>query len=69
MKIGRDEPQDAEPVAFHGTGEAARGEYHCTSCGYGISVQSVLPTCPMCAGEEWEWAGPVRGRPAFELQH
>jgi rubrerythrin len=45
---GGDEP------AFHTTGSAARGEFHCASCGYGISVRSVLPPCPMCRGAEWE---------------
>jgi Zn finger protein HypA/HybF involved in hydrogenase expression len=39
-------------------GAAARGEFHCTECGYGISVHRALPTCPMCHGTEWlPWVG------------
>ena len=39
-------------------GTAARGEFHCTECGYGINVHRVLPTCPMCRGTEWQpWSG------------
>jgi hypothetical protein len=35
-------------------GTAAAGEYRCAGCGYGISVRTVLPECPMCRGAEWE---------------
>jgi hypothetical protein len=39
-------------------GAAARGEFHCTECGYGISVHRALPTCPICQGTEWvPWVG------------
>jgi hypothetical protein len=41
-------------------GAAARGEFHCGGCGYGISVRRLLPTCPMCRGTEWH---PSPGRP------
>jgi hypothetical protein len=34
-------------------GTAARGEFHCSECGYGITVHRALPTCPMCRGTEW----------------
>lgn len=38
-------------------GTAARGEFRCGGCGYGISVRRTLPTCPMCHGDEWlPWA-------------
>jgi Zn finger protein HypA/HybF involved in hydrogenase expression len=37
-----------------GAGAAARGEFHCTDCGYGIVVHRVLPTCPMCRGTDWQ---------------
>jgi rubrerythrin len=40
-------------------GERAVGEYHCSECGYGVSVQQRLPRCPMCSGEMWE---PASGR-------
>jgi hypothetical protein len=35
-------------------GLAARGEFHCTDCGYGITVHHVLPPCPMCQGADWK---------------
>jgi hypothetical protein len=41
-------------------GAAARGEFRCGGCGYGISVRRILPTCPMCRGTEWH---PSPGRP------
>jgi len=43
-------------------GAAARGEFHCGGCGYGISVRRLLPTCPMCRGTEWH---PSPGRPVL----
>ena len=49
----------AEYMAFVGAGERALGEYHCSTCGYGVSVQARLPRCPMCRGVRWEpAAGP-----------
>jgi hypothetical protein len=44
-------------VSFFETGSAAKGEFHCAQCGYGVSVQTRLPTCPMCAGTSWERRG------------
>jgi rubredoxin len=41
-------------VEFARAGAAAEGEYHCSACGYGITVRSRLPICPMCAGTTWE---------------
>jgi len=41
-------------VQFHASGERAKGEYECAECGYGVTVVSVLPRCPMCGGEGWE---------------
>jgi rubrerythrin len=36
-------------------GAAAKGEYRCTGCGYGVTVYSRLPRCPMCGTEDaWE---------------
>jgi hypothetical protein len=43
--------------AFFLAGAEARGEFYCAECGYGISVRSVLPECPMCRGVEWEEPG------------
>lgn len=44
------------PVLYTAGGPGA-GEYHCASCGYGISVRSVLPDCPMCRGSAWKASG------------
>ena len=46
--------RDDDVVEFWQTGADAQGSYHCAECGYGVSVQSTLPTCPMCAGTAWE---------------
>ena len=38
-------------------GSPAKGEFHCTGCGYGVVVRRVLPACPMCQGGSWQpWA-------------
>jgi rubrerythrin len=41
-------------VDFLASGARAKGEYHCSECGYGVTVFSVLPRCPMCGGAAWE---------------
>jgi rubrerythrin len=46
--------QDGDYVEFLDTGATAVGEYHCSSCGYGVTVHATLPQCPMCAGTTWE---------------
>jgi hypothetical protein len=51
-------------VTFVAAGEQAVGDYHCSECGYGVSVLQRLPYCPMCQGGAWEPA-PV---PALRLQ-
>jgi rubrerythrin len=48
--------QSADYVHFLTTGAAAKGEFHCSSCGYGVIVHRALPACPMCRGEIWERA-------------
>jgi rubrerythrin len=48
---------DGDFVEFVVTGAPAAGAYHCSSCGYGITVQAALPRCPMCGGTTWEPAG------------
>jgi rubrerythrin len=48
---------ESEPsgyVRFWVSGEPAKGEYHCSECGYGVTVYRELPTCPMCGGKAWE---------------
>ena len=36
------------------TGVKIEGEFRCAGCGYGISIYSKLPRCPMCGTESWE---------------
>lgn len=43
----------AVPVVLD-AGRPATGEYTCAECGYGVSVRSMLPVCPMCRGLTWE---------------
>jgi rubrerythrin len=43
-----------EYVEFVEAGTQAAGAYHCSECGYGITVHAELPKCPMCAGTTWE---------------
>jgi rubrerythrin len=45
---------NAEYVDFVEAGTRAVGAYHCSGCGYGITVHAELPNCPMCAGTTWE---------------
>jgi rubrerythrin len=45
-------------VPFYAAGTAAAGEFHCSDCGYGVSVQQQLPVCPMCGGTSWELRKP-----------
>ena len=35
-------------------GVKVEGEFRCAGCGYGISIYSKLPRCPMCGTESWE---------------
>ena len=35
-------------------------EFECGSCGYGVVVRHVPPTCPMCAQKAWV---PIAWRP------
>lgn len=48
--------QDADYVDFVPAGKAVTGAYHCADCGYGVTLRSVLPVCPMCSGSNWEQA-------------
>lgn len=41
-------------VEFVSTGTAVAGAYHCSACGYGVTVHTELPSCPMCSGTTWE---------------
>jgi ribosomal protein S14 len=46
-------------VEFRSAGEPVKGEFHCSECGYGVTIVRSLPLCPMCGGASWEqttWA-------------
>ncbi|HST17187.1 MAG TPA: hypothetical protein VLK36_05925 [Gaiellaceae bacterium] len=47
---------ELEYVAFARVGDGAAGAYHCSGCGYGVTVSTTLPQCPMCDCETWEQA-------------
>jgi hypothetical protein len=51
-------------------GAAARGDFVCSDCGYGVWVNRALPVCPMCRGESWRaWpAGAVAPEPRLSLR-
>lgn len=50
----RGEVGDGDYVEFLRAGAPATGEFRCSGCGYGVTVQAKLPLCPMCAGTTWE---------------
>jgi rubrerythrin len=41
-------------VEFVVAGTSVVGAYHCSTCGYGVTVHAELPQCPMCSGTVWE---------------
>jgi rubredoxin len=41
-------------VEFWVAGQNVTGEFHCSECGYGVTIMRVLPLCPMCGGTSWE---------------
>jgi rubrerythrin len=52
-------------VEFLLTGVQVKGEFHCSECGYGVTVSRELPTCPMCGNDSWEqtsWSPFARAR-------
>ena len=54
MQTRTRETYDTPDVTFFETGTQGAGQYHCPSCGYGITIHAPLPICPMCAGTVWE---------------
>jgi rubrerythrin len=63
-QIGRWASPD-EFVEFVSTGDLVKGEFHCSDCGYGVTVHRELPRCPMCGGDAWEradWSPFMRDR-------
>jgi rubrerythrin len=55
-EIERIAREPSEYVEFVTTGAPATGAFHCSACGYGVTVQSTLPQCPMCNVTTWERA-------------
>ncbi len=53
---GSEDRDGGDFVAFLSTGDRAKGEYHCSECGYGVTIHTELPRCPMCGGASWEQA-------------
>jgi rubrerythrin len=52
-------------VEFRAAGESVKGEFHCSECGYGVTIVRALPLCPMCGGTSWEqssWSPFTRAR-------
>lgn len=41
-------------VEFLSAGQTVKGEFHCSGCGYGVTIVRTLPPCPMCGGTSWE---------------
>ncbi len=61
------DPAGGDFVDFRHSGDQAKGEYHCSSCGYGVAISRTLPICPMCSGTSWEsaaWSPFARARGA-----
>ena len=59
---------DTDYVDFLTTGMHATGQFHCSDCGYGVTIHTELPRCPMCGGEAWEEAAWSPLSRALELQ-
>ena len=50
----RVDSKEGDYIEFVPAGTAAAGEFRCSGCGYGVTVQTALPHCPMCSGTTWE---------------
>ena len=50
----REVEADVGFVAFFRMGDGVKGEFHCSECGYGVTIFRTLPRCPMCGGQTWE---------------
>lgn len=49
-------PVQDDYVQFWAAGQSVKGEFHCSECGYGVTIVRKLPQCPMCGGGSWEQA-------------
>jgi rubrerythrin len=56
QKLGTSTAGQDDFVPFWSMGARAKGEFQCSDCGYGVTVHSTLPRCPMCGGSTWERA-------------
>jgi rubrerythrin len=58
MYNGLDEEVSAEAAASlrDAGARGQRFDYRCASCGYGIVVKHLPPSCPMCGETRWELA-------------
>jgi rubrerythrin len=56
QETGVPRARDEDFVQFWPAGENGKGEYHCSDCGYGVTVVRALPTCPKCGNKIWEEA-------------
>lgn len=59
---------DGGYVQVHDAGTSAKGEFQCVGCGYGITVHTRLPACPMCGGRAWQpcaWSPFTRSGPSL----
>jgi len=52
--LGTSRAAPDEYVEFWTTGQSVKGEFHCSECGYGVTIIRALPICPMCGGRSWE---------------
>ncbi len=48
------DPGDGGLTVLLAAGDAADGAYACAECGYGVTLKTELPPCPMCGGGSWE---------------
>jgi hypothetical protein len=58
MGVWVDGPEEARAPFV--AGAAAKGEFRCVDCGYGVTVYGKLPRCPMCGTESWEQLDRIR---------
>lgn len=55
-----------EFVEFWAAGQCVKGEFHCSDCGYCVTIVRTLPVCPLCGGTSWEqfpWSPFTRTQP------
>jgi hypothetical protein len=54
QEIGTSRTAVGDYVEFWAAGDTVKGEFHCSDCGYGVTIVRALPICPMCGGSSWE---------------